>query len=556
MIDALCLAEGQAEYIDSALEGGFIGLLLGTLILAVLIAVVVAPFVLRRYDTQVRRLMRLRQRAGLPDAWVAKQSSAFSSSLGSEGFDSTVDHSTLADLESASRSRLSMVRRATWIAYGVFVVISAVLAPTLGSALATPDRVGYFLAVCFVGAVPAFVNVRPQGSKTLVLLGSVVLGIVLSVLEAAGAPAGTESDPVEAIGPPILLAALYFTIAHRKLRAVVVPLTLLLTVVLLGILAAFWSLVFISCIRQPDALALSLASAILAVATMVVGASVYGGRKAIDVVARLQERGFVSDISISAGMGLTFIALLFAVGLGLESDLAMWQTGLAGASWAGLACMAYAVAVRRGTIRSPARSLLVLRVFSRSKAAERLLDAVQTDWRYVGPVNQIAGPDLVRLNVDLYEFGKFVNAKVHELFLFGAVTREQLLARLVRHPDREGRFRVNEVFCLETAWRGTVEQMMEMSDAILLDVRGFGPERRGTAFELELLVRRGFIRRVVAIGDQTTRWDYFDERIRNAGGNAEVVVREHITGPKDSSARFVRALMRVAAGEAASEKQG
>ena len=40
---------------------------------------------------------------------------------------------------------------------------------------------------------------------------------------------------------------------------------------------------------------------------------------------------------------------------------------------------------------------------------------------------------------------------------------------------------------LETAWRGTVEQMMEMSDAILLDVRGFGPEpfqvngRRGEA---------------------------------------------------------------------------
>ena len=92
MIDAVCLAEGQAEYIDSALEGGFIGLLLGTLILAVLIAVVVAPFVLRRYDAQVRRLMRLRQRAALPDAWVAKQSSAFSSSPGSEGFDSTLDH--------------------------------------------------------------------------------------------------------------------------------------------------------------------------------------------------------------------------------------------------------------------------------------------------------------------------------------------------------------------------------------------------------------------------------------------------------------------------------
>lgn len=548
MIDAVCLAEGQAEYIDSALEGGFIGLLLGTLIVAAFIAVVVAPFVLRRYDAQVRRLMRLRQRAALPDAWVAKQSSAFSSSLAAEGSDSTLGRSTLADLESASRSRLATVRRATWTAYGVFVVVSVVLAPTLGTALATPEKVGYFLAVCFVGAVPAFVNVRPQGSKTLVLLGSVVLGIVLSVLEAAGTPPGSDADPVEALGPPIFLAALYFTIAHRKLRAVVVPLTLLLTVVLVGILVAFWSLIFISCIKQPDALALSLASMILAVATMVVGASVYGGRKAIDVVARLQERGFVSDISISAGMGLTFIALLFAVGLGIDSDFAMWQIGLAGALWAVLACAAYAVAVRRATKRAPAKSLLVLRVFSRSRAAERLLDAVQTDWRYVGPVHQIAGPDLVRLNVDLYEFGKFVNAKLHELFLFGGVTREQLHARLVRDADREGRFRVNEVFCLETAWRATVEQMMEVSDAVLLDVRGFGPDRQGTAFELELLVRRGFISRVVAIGDRTTNWDYFDERIQHAGGKAQEVVREHITGRKDRSSRFVGALMRVAAG--------
>lgn len=89
--------------------------------------------------------------------------------------------------------------------------------------------------------------------------------------------------------------------------------------------------------------------------------------------------------------------------------------------------------------------------------------------------------------------------------------------------------------------------MMDVSDAILLDVRGFGPERRGTAFELELLVRRGFISRVVAIGDRTTNWDHFDERIRGAGGNAEAVVREHITGPKDRNSRFVGALMRAAA---------
>ena len=542
MIDAACLAAGNAEYFSPMFSGGFVGLLLGMMIVAAFIAVAVAPLVMRRYDAQVRRLMRLQQCVDLPPAFVASQSHAVWPAVATS--DDTSERPNLTELDSASRARLASVRRATWVAYGAFVAGGIAVLP-IGHALAVPDRVGYFLAVWFVGAVPAFVNVRPQGSKTFVLVGSLVLGLVLGVLETGRA----ESAPSDVIWAPGLLAALYFTIAHRSLRSVVIPLTLLVTVVLAGVIAASWFFIVVSCVPEPaSAVAWSLVTTSLASGMMALGGSVYAGRKVVDAMARVQERGVLSDISISAGIGLTFIALLFAVALGIDSGLAMWHLGLVGALWAGVTCAAYAAVVRRGMKPVASRSLLVLRVFSRSRAAERLLDAVQTDWRYVGPVYQIAGPDLIRLNVDLYEFGKFVNAKLHELFLFGAVSREQLLARLVRDPDREGRFRVNEIFCFESAWRATVEQLMDASDTILLDVRGFGPERKGTAFELELLVRRGFTPKVVAIGDRTTNWDYFDERIRDAGGDATQIARELIAGTRDSSARFVSALMRAATG--------
>src|SRR5688572_23533825 len=183
MIDGACLAEGQAELFTDILSGGLAGLLLSMLLVAAAIALVAAPLVLRRYDMQVRRLMRLQQRAVLPAAWVAKQARIVSPSAADES-DLSLDHSTLTELEIASKWRQANVRRATWLAYGVFIATSAVLVPLI-STLATPDLVGYFIAVCFMGAVPAFVNVRPHGSKTLVLVASLVLGIVLSLLEAA-----------------------------------------------------------------------------------------------------------------------------------------------------------------------------------------------------------------------------------------------------------------------------------------------------------------------------------------------------------------------------------
>ena len=135
---------------------------------------------------------------------------------------------------------------------------------------------------------------------------------------------------------------------------------------------------------------------------------------------------------------------------------------------------------------------------------------------------QIGGPDLARLNINPYEFALFLGRRMRELFLPGEVTKERLLSGLDLAPDREGRFRIAEVFCFDSAWRSTVQALIETSDAILLDLRGFGPQRAGTGFELAQIASRGRLDRTVIVGDSSTDWSYFEAL---AGSEAKSVVR-------------------------------
>jgi len=90
--------------------------------------------------------------------------------------------------------------------------------------------------------------------------------------------------------------------------------------------------------------------------------------------------------------------------------------------WVTLTIGAYIVVLRASPWPAGACSLLVLRVFSPNRRSDRLLDQVQTGWRYAGPVLQIGGPDLARLNINPYEFALFLGMRTHQLFLPGEVT--------------------------------------------------------------------------------------------------------------------------------------
>jgi hypothetical protein len=244
-------------------------------------------------------------------------------------------------------------------------------------------------------------------------------------------------------------------------------------------------------------------------------------------LARLYERGWVSDISLVFLFGIAMTAAL-ACFWPDRKDVSLNAMAAAWVIWVTLTVAAYIIVLRASRWPAGARSLLVLRVFSHDRHSERLLDQVQTSWRYAGPVLQIGGPDLARLNVNPYEFALFLGMRMHDLFLPGEVTEERLLSGLDLAPDREGRFRIAEVFCFDSAWRSTVQALIETSDAILLDLRGFGPERAGTGFELAELASRGRLDRTVVVYDATTDWSCFEA---HADSEATSVVRLDARSP-------------------------
>jgi len=73
-----------------------------------------------------------------------------------------------------------------------------------------------------------------------------------------------------------------------------------------------------------------------------------------------------------------------------------------------------------------------------------------------------------------------------------------------RNPDPDGRYRVDELFCHDNAWRPVLRELARRSDCVLLDVRGFTPEHSGATYEIQQLAQLVPLDRVLLLIDGTT----------------------------------------------------
>lgn len=154
--------------------------------------------------------------------------------------------------------------------------------------------------------------------------------------------------------------------------------------------------------------------------------------------------------------------------------------------------------------RPAPRTLLVLRVFGDSARSEALFDRLVARWRWFGPVTLIAAPDVVARTVDPGDFLRFASGNVAASFVHDAAELQQRLATLDLQPDPDGRFRINEFCCADDTWQATVLQLIERADAVVMDLRGFGAQRQGCAFELAELRARCRAPQVLLLVDGST----------------------------------------------------
>ena len=175
-------------------------------------------------------------------------------------------------------------------------------------------------------------------------------------------------------------------------------------------------------------------------------------------------------------------------------------------------------------------SLLMLRVFSSDQTRQRLLDQIASRWRYLGPVLMIGGPDLAVNNVEPDEFLAFVSGRTRRLFVSDSEDLAERLRSLEIRTDRDARYRVDEFFCFDDTWRPTVSQLLARSDAVVMDLRSFGHDNRGSTHELELLASRGALGRTVLLMDQSTDRALLDSILGSGdqGGATLIEARDDI----------------------------
>jgi hypothetical protein len=161
---------------------------------------------------------------------------------------------------------------------------------------------------------------------------------------------------------------------------------------------------------------------------------------------------------------------------------------------------------------APAR-LLLLRVFGFKRRTERLFKLLEARWRYVGPIQLIAAPDLASSTADPGDFLSFISGNLRNQFIIEPSDIEQRLANMDYAPDPDGRYRVNEIFCGNDAWRPVVQQLMIGSDLVVMDLRGFSAKNQGCLFELQALVDFVPFDRMVLLVDNETDTDLLSQTL-------------------------------------------
>jgi hypothetical protein len=149
-------------------------------------------------------------------------------------------------------------------------------------------------------------------------------------------------------------------------------------------------------------------------------------------------------------------------------------------------------------------TLLVLRVFQHDAQVQRLFDHVVERWRLSGNTVLIAGTDLADRTLDADDIFAFLDGRLATRFIRSPADVAPRLAAFDLAPDADGRFRVNECYCHDSTWQDALRALVERSDVVLMDLRGFQAHNAGCRHELEVLAHAARGLRVVVLVDAQT----------------------------------------------------
>lgn len=555
MLDLSCLSRPPPGPPDSLIFSDGFFLAFGAIqMLALGGAALASPFVQRAYQRRILRLMRFNQVAPRPSQWWSTGTGVGESSAQIDvgGATPVGGGGDLLELVSRRERRLAAATMLAWIVFALSAMPVASLVLAEGS---RSDQALFVARAAALALGPAFINLPQRFAWPALIVGLAACAVVaiagsLVAPEATAAAPDADADAVDletAIGAAIVALA-YWGVLQRRLRGLVFPMFIVSAVALMLIFIPYGYLEphVAACVAELSAPGnVALSAPLYVVASLMFGLAIWLGLKTLDGLAHLVEAGWLSELSLLVVVSLALLALMLVAGALAEQEAPSPWLALLPLPWIALAVATYLLTLGRSSPAGTGPRLLVLRVFTRRRKQQKLLNELQSRWRYAGPVHQIGGPDLATTNVDPHECALFLVGRLHDLFLPAAASPAQLESRLRARADREGRYGINEVFCFNSAWKQTVEQLMHISEAIVLDLRGLTAQRLGTSYELRVLARNGLLDRVVALGDERTDWALAEALLVEEGQSPDRLSRRIVGAELRAHVIFER-LLRIA----------
>lgn len=326
-----------------------------------------------------------------------------------------------------------------------------------------------------------------------------------------------------------LLAAMLAAFLRPAVRGAGPPLLVAFTV---GLLVFSLLCVAATAIEDDGDTTLSLLDWVLGLSALTVmfAASAWAAwRMLLRLARRYTEKRF-SDLQLALGSYWALLTALVAsmvLALSFEAKTGNVMEWVALAVlllwWAWRALQRMALWWARRGAPAATGALLMLRVFKPSDRSEAFTDRFLARWRFAGPVWMIAGPDLAGAYMEPDEFFAFLGRRLHERFIASAAELPARLLALDDRRDPDSRFRVNELYCSNITWRDAAVALIDHADVVLLDLRELTNERAGTLYELEQVLRRLPLHKVVVVvdaADPVPLQTAIQDAWQRVGGNA------------------------------------
>jgi hypothetical protein len=195
------------------------------------------------------------------------------------------------------------------------------------------------------------------------------------------------------------------------------------------------------------------------------------------------------------------------------------------------------VSDRANVVGNPPVDIVYLRLFENEAGSRRFMEGA---WREFGQVTLLKTSESLT-RAELGAVGDLLIGNPQQLEQVRYRPRPAALGPGVRTVtdgtrgvvvrDRFGSYPVRSLLCTNAFWMTAVESLVRRADLTVLDLTGFSEESKGTARELQLIIDRVPLHRVLLLKDRSSNTDYLVAHVRRAWARM-AAGSPNATGPK------------------------